>query len=184
MTRDRTSRPSTSVPNQCSALGGDLMLAQSITSGAGRPRNGAKPASRTTSASQASGTQNSMPSRLRGSLRALRVSAASRLASGRAVSTMGGSAHTHARIEQTVGDVDQEIDEHEAHGDECHAALNHHEITRVDGTDQKTADAGNAEDLLYDDRATHQATDLEAEQSHHRERRRPERVREEDAPVA
>src|SRR5690348_15757462 len=77
------------------------------------------------------------------------------------VAAVSSAAMADARVEYGVEQVDQEVDQDEADGDEQHAALEDDEIPQIDRFHQQPADAGQREDRFRDHRAADEAPDIE-----------------------
>ena len=67
------------------------------------------------------------------------------------------------RVEQGVHQVDQKIDDHNDTGDEKNNGLNHREVPLVDCKINQPTQPRKKEDLLDDDGASHELSDLKAE---------------------
>jgi hypothetical protein len=80
------------------------------------------------------------------------------------------------RVDDRVGDVDQQVDEDEHHGHEQHAALQHGVVALLDGLRQPVAEPLDVEDGLGQDRARQQEPGLEADDGDHRQERVAEDV--------
>src|SRR5688572_2295473 len=154
MIRDSMSRPRLSVPSRYSADGGLRRWINSCAAGSGRPSQSALIARKATSTVQPSG------------------SASAQLSRRPRLATVAGSAAeadiAHPRIEHGIEHVDQEVDEHEARGDERYRALHQDQVAIEDTAQQQPADAGQREDLLDDHRAADQPADIEPEHGNQR----------------
>src|SRR5229473_8153531 len=146
------SRPSWSVPSQCSALGGARRASMSMSVGLWIGSMPASAAASPISTIQATAARNSAPTRRR--WRAGETSAGS--------PSISSTAMADPRIEHGVEHVDDEVHRHEANGDEQDHALQDDEVAGVDRADQQAADAGQREDGLDDQRAADQPADVDA----------------------
>ncbi len=86
------------------------------------------------------------------------------------------SVEAHARIEQGVGDVGQEVDEHDDDPRRRGSRLDDREVAMEDRVDHQLADSGDGEDLLDDERAADEEADVDAEDRDGRDDRVAERV--------
>src|SRR6185295_17196236 len=134
-TRDRTSRPTLSVPSQWRAPGFASALPRFCLSGSCGASAGAPKA---------------------------RASAIKRIAAPSLV-------ETDPRIDEPIEDVDEEIAEDEAHGDQQHDTLHERVVAGEDRVHHQAADAGQREDVLGDDGAADQRAELEPEHGDHRD---------------
>ena len=75
------------------------------------------------------------------------------------------------RVEDAVGEVDEQVDEDDDDGDEEDAALDDGVVARLDRVDQPGADAREGEDRLGEHRAGEQQPDLEADDRRDRQHR-------------
>src|SRR5262245_46228745 len=160
--RETSSRPSPSVPSQCTAENGARRSSMSMAVGSGSGRIVAKIASAKTKIIQTIAAQNSMPSRL--PLRAGAETASSARSSSSVAMTDPG-------VENGVEQIDDEVHDDETRGNQQHHALQHDEVTGEDRSDQQAANAGKRKDGLDDQRTTDQATDIDAGDGHQRQRR-------------
>src|SRR5262245_38410123 len=155
--RETSSRPSPSVPSQCTAENGARRSSMSMAVGSGSGRTVAKIASAKTKIIQTIAAQNSMPSRL--PLRAGRETASpARSSSSVAMADPG--------VENGVEQVDDEVHDDEARGNQQHHALQDDEVAREDRADQQPADAGKRKDGLDDQRAANQPADIDPGDRH------------------
>src|SRR5262245_61878371 len=99
----------------------------SMSVGLGMGSTSAKTAASPISAIQPTAQRNSTPTRRR--LRTGETSAVSR--------SISSTAMADPRIEHGVEHVDDEVDDHEAGGDEQHDALQDDEVAGIDGADQQ-----------------------------------------------
>src|SRR5580698_6354801 len=162
ISRDNSSRPRPSVPSQCAAENGARRASMSMSVGLAIGRTSAKIATANTRIIQANAIQNSGPNR-----RARQTGAATATSSLRASSSV---AMADPRIEHGVEQVDDEVHDDEAGGDQQHGALQNNQIARVDRADQEPPDARQSEDRLDDDGAADQPADIDAGDGHQRER--------------
>src|SRR5215475_5650779 len=140
------SRPSWSVPSQCSALGGARRASMSMSVGLGMGSAPAKMAPSPITTIQAMATRNSAPNR-----RCLRTGETSAVSP-----SISSTAMANPRIEHGVEHVDDEVHDHEAGRDEQHDALQDDEIAGIDRSHQQAADAGQGKDGLDDQSAADQ----------------------------
>src|ERR687898_72277 len=164
ITRLSTSRPRPSPPRRWPSVPGPcLAIDATLASGSSRGSTGASSASATTKTSQEMATTPPMPRRPRRARRGASGAGPSTAAtrstgSSVAVGTSGGSTGAAGsgsgmadpRGEPGVEDVDEEVDEHVAHRDDRHQALQGDVLTRVDRLEQQRADAWQREDDLDD----------------------------------
>ena len=61
-----------------------------------------------------------------------------------------------------IEEVDEQVAQDEADGDQQHDALHQRVVAREDRVDHQAADAGQREDVLGDDRAADQRAELQA----------------------
>src|SRR5215831_70459 len=147
-----SSRPSPSVPSQCSTENGARRSSMSMSIGLGSGSTGARIATARTSAIQPIAAQNSGPSdRLR---RAGAAATSSLMASSSVAMAYPG-------IEDGIEHVDDEIHHHKTRGHQQHHALQDDEVAGIDRADQKPADPRQREDRLDDQRAADQAPDID-----------------------
>src|ERR1700761_9545687 len=125
----------------------------SMSVGLGSGNRSANNAAANTNAIQPSALQNSGPSRRR------RDGATVATSSSRARSSV---AMTYPRIEDGVEQVDDEVHQHEASGNQQHHALQDDEVAGIDRADQEPADARQSEDRLHDAGAADQPPDIDA----------------------
>src|SRR6185295_7377020 len=158
MTRLYTSRPSMSVPNQCSLEGGLRRWAGESTCGSTVPSHGASNAIKSMSAS-------TIPPRM--AVGCLRKASWKRCQVGEADL---GAARTVAvisvldpRVEQPVGEIDQQIDQHVYPGEKQDHALDDRVIPAQNGVDREPANARNCEHRLGDDGAADEQRDADAD---------------------
>src|SRR4051794_21352673 len=159
--RASSSRPSPSVPSQCSAETGARRSSMSISVGLGSGRMSARIATAKTRPIQPIAIQNKSPSRLG---RRAGVAATSSWSASSSV------AMANPRIENGVEQIDDEVHHHEAHGDHQHRSLQDDQIAGVDRTDQKPADSRQRKDRLDDQRAADQSADIDAGDRDQRQR--------------
>ncbi len=81
-----------------------------------------------------------------------------------------------ARVDDAVGHVDQQVDQHHDGAEQQHAALQHRIVAPADGLDQPFADAGPGEDGLGEDGAGEQHADLQADHRDDRDQRIAQRM--------
>src|SRR5882757_11107002 len=170
--RANSSRPSPSVPSQCAAENGARRSSMSISVGLGSGRKSAKIATANTSTTQPIAAQNSGPSR-RPRFAGCAWIPSSSVSSSVAMADPG--------VENGVEQIDDEVHDDEACGDQQHYALQDDEIARADRADQKPADSREGEHCFNDNSAADQAADIDAGDRHQRQRRRLQRMHEQDA---
>src|ERR1700733_8094301 len=132
ISRASSSRPRASVPSQCSTEGAARRSSMSMSVGLG---NGNRPASAEaakTKTIQTIAVQNSGPSR--------RVRLIGPTATAWSMPS-SSVAMTNPGIEHGIQQVDDEIDQHEAGGDQQHHTLQNDQIAGIDRADQKPADS-------------------------------------------
>src|SRR3954453_23689483 len=86
----------------------------------------------------------------------------------------------HAWVEEGVHDVDHEVEADDEEGADDHNALYGREVSLLDGVERESADAGDVEHRLGEDRAAQQDAEVEAEDRHDRSDRRTNAVAEDD----
>src|SRR5262245_33968413 len=161
MPRDSTSRPTLSVPSQCSASGRVSAWPRSCRRGSW---------GETTGASAATANASSVTPRPSGASRApaaRRSTAQRRSAAGRA-GAEGASADTPSaipdpRIDPAIQEVNEQVGQDEAHRDQQHDALDQRVVAREHRVDHEAADAGQREHVLGDHRAADQRAELQPE---------------------
>src|SRR6056297_2215726 len=155
-TRISWSRPSSSVPNRCSAEGG-LRRARRL-----RSRLASYGASTGASSEMITNAPTMMspvtPVVCRKNLRSwsprtLSPNRRPRRPVASLVLTTDSSRVLDARVDQRVGKVDEQVDDGEGDCDEQHAALDDRVVARADGVVDPASDAGPAEDGFGQDRA-------------------------------
>src|SRR5882672_1290641 len=172
ISRESSSRPSPSVPSQCAAENGARRSSMSISVGLGSGRKSAKIATANTSTIHPMAAQNSGPS-----LRP-RFTGWARISSSSASSSV---AMADPGVEDGVEQIDDEVHDHEARGDQKHHALQNDEIARRNRADQEPADSRQREDCLDNDSAADQPADIDSGDCHQCERRRLQRMHKQDA---
>src|SRR5581483_461079 len=177
--RDRMSRPISSVPSRCPPVPGTAaMWAKSLRVGLFSGRTAANAAPNATRAIHAAGAQNDSPS-------ARRRPAVGREASGAgapdAGATVARSGMAHPRVEHAVEDVDEEVGQHVGDGDHEHEPLHDDVLAAADGVDQPRPHARQCEQVLHDHGAADQRAGVDAEHGEERERRGPQCVAQQDA---
>ncbi len=76
-----------------------------------------------------------------------------------------------ARVDRRIGEIDQEIDEDHAAGEQHHEILHHDEIALRDRLEDQPPEAGQGEHVLDDDRAGEQEGELQADDGDHGDER-------------
>src|ERR1700722_19269371 len=171
MRRANSSRPSPSVPSQCTAEMAARRSSMSMSVGLGSGNTGAKIATAKTNSIQPTAIQNNSPS-----LRFRRTGPAT--TSSMTVSS--SVAMTNPGIEDGIEHVDDEIHQHVAGSHAQHDTLQDDEVAGIDRTQQQSADARQRKDRLDDDGAAHQAADIDAGDGDERQRRRFQRMHQQD----
>src|SRR6516225_2383902 len=151
--RESSSRPSPSVPSQCSAENGARRASISMSVGLGSGNMSAKTAAANTNTTQPIAAQNNGPSR-RPRCAGCAWTSSPRVSSSVAMANPG--------VEHCVERVDDEVHDDEACGDQQHHALQDDEVARADRADQQPADTRQRENRLDDDSAADQAADVDA----------------------
>src|SRR5215813_10805234 len=161
-TRESTSRPSSSVPSQCSALG---PCSRSTT----RPRRGSYGASRGASTASSTKRPTITPPLMAARLFTIRRRASLQKPGERLRVTRTSSAVADAGVEVGIGDVGEEIDEHEGRGDDQERTLHDGIVAREDAFDDQAADSRQREDRLGEDGAAEVVAEFEAEDGEDRD---------------
>src|SRR6185312_5983169 len=169
---ESSSRPRPSVPSQCSMENGARRSSMSMSVGLGSGSTGARIATVNMKIIQPVAIQNSSPNR-RPRFAGRAVTPSSMVSSSVAMTNPG--------IEDGVEQIDDEVHDHEASGDNQHHTLQDDEVAGVDGTDQQTADSRQGKNRFHNDSATDQSTDIDAGYRDQSERRGLQRVHEQDA---
>src|SRR2546430_14916022 len=128
ISRESSSRPSPSVPSQCAAENGARRSSMSISVELGSGRKSARIATANTSTTQPIAAQNSGPS-LRPRFKGWARISSSSVSSSVAMADPG--------VEDGVEQIDDEVHDDEAGGDQKHHALEEDEGARRNRTDQK-----------------------------------------------
>src|ERR687898_2656564 len=100
------------------------------------------------------------------------------------ICTSGGVRKLDARVEQDIGDVDRDVDEHVAAGYDKHHPLHDREIAIEDAVERQRTDTRQAEDDFGDDGAAEQTADLQTDKRHRRDQGILQRVTAYDARLA
>src|SRR3954451_7586790 len=159
--RASSSRPRPSVPSQCERLGLARRSSMSMSSGPCGSSTAAKVETITTKPIQPSASQNRFPVR-RVRLTGLTI----------AVSMpMSSTAMANPRIEHGVTQIDNEIHQHEAAGDEQHHALQDDQVAGVERADQQPADPRQRKNRLHDQGPADQPADIDSGDGDQRQRR-------------
>src|SRR5258706_643320 len=149
MTRESTSRPISSVPNQWAAVGALRTALQLVASGSYGAIHDAKIASATKKTTTASPTMAPRRRSNRRSARSPGESSRGRAMSAKAIAAMSGA---HPRIDQHVGHVREEV-QHDVGGRrEEHHALDHRVVAVEDRIDVELSEPGYGEHLLGEHR--------------------------------
>src|SRR6185503_15803296 len=145
MTRDITSRPTLSVPSRWARSGRASALPRFWRSGScGATRGAASAPTRATSSTAA-------------------PNGASRALAARRRTLQRRSAVADAGVDEPIEQVDHQVADDEADGDQQHDALNERIVAREHRVDHEATDAGQREDVLGDDGAADQRAELQAE---------------------
>src|ERR1700682_1628218 len=152
ISRASSSRPRPSVPSQCMADTGARRSSMSMSVGLGSGSRSASPAAAKTKIIQTMAAQNSGPNR-RVRLTGLTATSVPMLSSSVAMSDPG--------IEDGVEQVDNEVHQYEAAGDEQHHPLQDDEVAGVDCADKKPADPRQCKNRLDDQGSADQAADVD-----------------------
>src|SRR5215471_12013818 len=131
MTRESVSRPTWSVPNRYCASGGLFMWRKLVLSGSWGATHGAAKARRTM-------RRPTMPPAAERVLR--RAKPASSRRSERSTEAAPGSGIADTGIEQSVAQIDEEIDQDEDHRVEQHEILHHDDVALDERGDQRAAE--------------------------------------------
>src|SRR5215213_10456846 len=172
MRRDNSSRPSPSVPSQCSPEGGIRRSSMSMSVGLGSGNAPAKAARRRMNMVQTAAAQNSGPNR-RARLTGVIATSSLMLSSSVAM--------TYPWVKHRVEHVDNEVHQHETTGDEQHHPLENNEVPGVDCPDEQPTEARQCENRLDNHRAANQAADVDAGDGDEGQRGRLQRVNKQDA---
>src|SRR5215831_3490691 len=191
-TRLSTSRPTSSVPNQCVAPGRLRRAATSIRPGS-PAMNGASTAS--TEIATMITAPTSVILRRDRSESHRGIARHSRAASGRSSGPVarsltairvadGRSPVLHAGIDHEVRQVNCEIDEHRHACDAEYDPLDHGVVTAQHGRDDQSSETGNVEDRLDDNRTRQQYGEADADDRDRRDERVAEGVLVDDEALA
>src|SRR5690606_1188738 len=184
------SRPRASPPSRCPSVPGPwLTMAATFSLGSSSGSTGASSAASVTNASQAMASTPNHPSRpwrdhrppvgvaapvaaSTGSRVAAGAPPGARVAAGSRSRPPSGAGMADPRVEDGVEHVHQEVDEHVAHRDDRHQALQGDVLAGDDRLVEQQADAGQREDHLDDDRTADERADVEAGDRQQRQARR------------
>src|SRR5215510_11102476 len=97
-------------------------------------------------------------------------------------SAPGRLPESDSRIDEGIGHVDQDVDQHVRRGHEQHGALNQREVLREDAADDQPPETGPAEHGLDDHGAGQQVAELKPEDRDHRDQRVLQRVAHDHTP--
>src|SRR5262249_47789791 len=177
-TRERTSRPTLSVPRRCARSGRASVLPRFWASGSYGATSGA---------ARATATASSMTPAPKGAsrARAARRRTLHRIAwKGVGLSRPGRrSARSDPGIDPPIEHVDHEVAHDEADSDQQHDSLAQRIVPREHRVDNEPPHAGKRENVFRDDRAADQRAELEPEDRHDRDERVAEHVAPHDAPL-
>src|SRR5215510_11898849 len=154
--RASVSRPSPSVPSQCSASGARRRPNRSMSLGLWIGSTLANTANASASAIQAMASQKRVPRRLR---------------PGETLETlasvpMSRTAMANPRIEYGVEHVDGKIHQDETDSHEQDNTLQDYEVARIDGPNEQSPDSRQREDRLDDHRPANQPPDVDPGECH------------------
>src|SRR5438094_10127258 len=181
ITRDSTSRPTLSVPSRWARPGRARVLARFCLSGSWGARTGAR------SAVSAATRSTAAPNGARRARAARRTTTQRRSGSGRVAvgweRAEAGSAMADPRVDPAVDEVDHQVAQDEAHGDQQHNALHQRVIAGEDGAADEPADAGQGGAVLGHHRAADERAQLQAEHGDHRDQSVLEHVPTDERPL-
>src|SRR5581483_11341114 len=189
MIRASVSRPRSSVPRRKWRLGLRPGTPTPVAFGLWIGSRVAKSAQRITRPIQATESQNAKPSLRRAETSATAApgsaatAAVAVAAASAAVVTSGDGGMADPRVEHGVEQIDEEVDQHVAHCDDQHGALDHEVVADEDRLDGEAADARQGEDDLDDEGAADQPADLETGDRDEGEAGGPQGVAEQDVPL-
>src|SRR5258708_6542717 len=166
MMRASTSRPISSVPNQCARLGGLRTNDQFVAIGSYGLISGAKTAMATKNSTTTAPTM--APRRLTRRRTARRQGCDSGVAAAVvsiAVAVMTVS-RAQPRVDEEIGDIGEQVEEDIRGRGEQDDALHHGVVAIEHRVDDKLAEAGDREDLLGQDGAGEQLAELERAERH------------------
>src|SRR5690625_2466250 len=159
-------QPNSSVPNGCSAPGGCRGPRRFWASGGTEASTGAKIATSTSARTMKSTTTAAL-------LRRKRRMGAERQALVRALwlvaATALRSVIADLRVESGVGEVHQQVYEHENKGNKEHRSLDEGQVAGADGVDQHAANAGPGEDGFGEDGSPQEAATLQTDHGDRRQ---------------
>src|SRR6478735_3170689 len=138
----------------------------------------ATPSTKSTAPRHALGCRRRTTTSASGWTEAISTSAVAAVTTGR--STISDMGPPDPWVEVAVRDVDERVDDDVDHRDHEHRSLDHDEVAVVGGSDDQAAHPGQREEVLDDDRRADQPAEADAHQGDERERRRTERIAEED----
>src|SRR5581483_2375779 len=149
MTRASTSRPRSSVPNQCSADGGLRTSDQLVAMGSKGAISGAKTASKRKIARTIRPTTAPLRLNRRRSARRAGLSSSSCAPASEALKVASTIASApQSGIDEDIGDVGDQVQRDVDRRGYQHHALHHGVVAVEHGIDDQLAEAGNGEDLL------------------------------------
>src|SRR5882724_10134430 len=181
-TRLHTSRPTSSVPNQCAAPGAVSRAETSMRRGSPAMTGASVPTSVVTPSSTRPTTVARRRTR-RDSHNGPRRALSAGRGSARTL-TGPGSLVSDPRIEDDVRQVDGEVHQHVNARDTQHHALDDGVVAAQHGRDDQPAEPGNVEDLLHDDGAGDEDGQRDADDGDGRDHRVLERVLVDDCALA
>src|SRR5665647_372421 len=94
------------------------------------------------------------------------------------------SCDLHSRVDESVGEVNNDVHHDNHRGGEDEAAQDHREVAGAQGVDRGEADTMQVEDRLGEDGPTEGRTKVQTEDRQDRRERGPQSVLEEDATMA
>src|SRR5829696_1882934 len=173
-----------SAPNQWSLPGPWRATPRNVSLGSLSGRRSASTAPNSSSVNQTIDAQNQKPSlRLRYVPAGSEESADAGIPASVWTSTTSSADMANPWIEDGVQEVDEEVHQDEAQRDDDDDTLHDEEVLLEDRRADDPAETGQREDLLDHERPTDQRGDAQAEDGQERERRRPQRMAPQDAPV-
>src|SRR5256885_3695626 len=172
MSLESSSRPRPSVPSQCSMENGARRSSMSMSVGLGSGSTGARIATANMKIIQPIAIQNSSPNRRP------RFAGCAATPSSMVISSV---AMTNPGIKDGVEQIDDEVYDHEAGGNDQYHPLQDDEITGIDRANQQPTDPRQREDRLHDNRTADQSPDIDAGYRNERQRRWFQRMHEQNA---
>src|SRR3954454_4365900 len=172
-----------SAPNQCAADGPWRATPANVLFGSLSGNQSANTAERTSRPSHTTEAQNRKPRRRLRNCTSSSVAVGSRKLAAAWCCSKSSTDIAHPWVQCGIQDVDDEVDEDESHGNDHRDALDHEEVLLEDGGDEGGTETWQREDGLDDERPSDQRGAVQSEDGEQRERRRSQRVTEQDPPV-